>query len=150
MQRHSVTSLETALSLVGGGGGVGLREKHVFCVPAGIAASPVSLLSMGGVCGRSLTVGKILFTGMQIWSLYLVIWLCGASSMLAVSGRGVLRCWSQFSFLLRTTGADNCEKSCSVTHHLLHRLVWYWSWIMPQSRLNSLLAVYSNMRATHV
>ena len=28
---------------------------------------------MGGVCGRSLTAGKILFTGRQTWSLYLVL-----------------------------------------------------------------------------
>ena len=33
--------------------------------------------STGGVCGRSLTVGKILFTGRQTCSLYLVLWLCG-------------------------------------------------------------------------
>ena len=31
---------------------------------------------MGGVCGRSLTEGKILFTGRQTCSLYLVLWLC--------------------------------------------------------------------------
>ena len=41
----------------------------------GIATSPISLLSMGGVCGRSLTAGKILFTGRQTCSLYLVLWL---------------------------------------------------------------------------
>ena len=41
-----------------------------------IAASPISLLSMGGVCGRSLMAGKILFTGRQTCSLYLVLWLC--------------------------------------------------------------------------
>ena len=33
--------------------------------------------STGGVCGRSLTAGKILFTGRQTCSLYLVLWLCG-------------------------------------------------------------------------
>ena len=33
--------------------------------------------SSGGVCGRSLTAGKILFTGRQTCSLYLVLWLCG-------------------------------------------------------------------------
>ena len=32
--------------------------------------------STGGVCGRSLTAGKILFTGRQTCSLYLVLWLC--------------------------------------------------------------------------
>ena len=49
--------------------------KYVYCIP-GIAASLISLLSMGGVCGWSLTAGKILFTGRQTWSLYLVLWLC--------------------------------------------------------------------------
>ena len=58
-------------------GGGGLREKYVFCVPRAISAAPISLLSMGGVCGRSLTARKILFTGRQTWSLYLVLWLCG-------------------------------------------------------------------------
>ena len=38
-----------------------------------IVASPISLLSMGGVCGRSLTAGEIIFTGMQTCSLYLVL-----------------------------------------------------------------------------
>ena len=41
----------------------------------GIAALPISLLSMGGVCGRNLTAGKILFTERQTCSLYLVLWL---------------------------------------------------------------------------
>ena len=58
VQRHSVTSLETATSLAndpswGGGGG---REVCILRSPA-IAASPISLLSMGGICGRSLTAG---------------------------------------------------------------------------------------------
>ena len=77
VQRHSVTSLETTRSLANGPswwwGGEGLREKYVFC-------APISLLSMGGVCGRSLrvcgrslTAGKILFTGRQTCSLYLVL-----------------------------------------------------------------------------
>ena len=51
--------------------GSGLRGNS-----PGIAASPISLLSMGGVCGRSLTAGKIRFTGRQTCSLYLVLWLC--------------------------------------------------------------------------
>ena len=42
-------------------------------------AFPISLLSMGGVCGRSLTAGKILFTGRQTCSLYLVLSLCAAN-----------------------------------------------------------------------
>ena len=40
----------------------------------GIVASPISLLSMGGVCGRSLTPGKFLFAGRQTCSLYLALW----------------------------------------------------------------------------
>ena len=36
------------------------------------------------------------------------------------------------------------------THHPLQRLVWCSSWIAPQVRLNSLLAVYSNICATYV
>ena len=39
----------------------------------GIVVSPISLLSMGGVCGRSLTPGKILFGGRQTCSLYLAL-----------------------------------------------------------------------------
>ena len=31
---------------------------------------------MGGVCGRSLTAGKIFFTGRQTCTIYLVLWLC--------------------------------------------------------------------------
>ena len=50
----------------------------------GIAASPISLLSMGGVCGRSLTAGKILFTGRQTCSLYLVLWLCGYTFLIDI------------------------------------------------------------------
>ena len=49
----------------------------------GIAASPISLLSMGGVCGRSLTAGKILFTGRQTCSLYLALWLCAWNESLS-------------------------------------------------------------------
>ena len=57
VQRHSVTSLETARSLANDPSGGGLRGNS-----PGIAASPISLLSMEGVSGRSLTAGKILFT----------------------------------------------------------------------------------------
>ena len=69
VQRHSMTSQETARSLANGsswGDGCILRFP-------GIAASPISILSMGGVCGRSLAAGKILFTGRQTCSLYLVL-----------------------------------------------------------------------------
>ena len=55
VQRHSVTSLETARSLGnvpswGGGGGGGEGEVGILRSP-GIAASPISLSSTGGVCG---------------------------------------------------------------------------------------------------
>ena len=63
VQRHSMTSLETACSLansssLGGGGAEG-----EVC------------MSMGGVCGRSLTGGKILFTGRQTCSLFSIMTL---------------------------------------------------------------------------
>ena len=65
------TSLETVRSLANDPSL--LREKYVFCVPREwyIVASPISLLSMGGICGRSLTPGKILFGGRQTCSRYL-------------------------------------------------------------------------------
>ena len=80
VQRHSVTSLEAARSFangpslgVGGGGFEGLAEGEVCILRSPvIVASPISLLSVGGVCGRSLTAGKILFTGRQTCSLYLI------------------------------------------------------------------------------
>ena len=60
------------MDLVGGG-----AEGEVCILRSlGIVASPISLSSMGGVCGRSLTAGKIHFTGRQTCSLYLVLWLC--------------------------------------------------------------------------
>ena len=78
VQRHSVTSLETARSLAKGsswvgGGGVAEAEVCILRSP-GIAASPISLLSIVGVCGWSLTSEKILFTGRLTCSLYLVLW----------------------------------------------------------------------------
>ena len=75
VQRHSVTSLETACSLANGPSWGGRRAEGEVCIlrSPGIAASPISLLSMGGVCGRSLAAGKILFTGRQTCSLYLVL-----------------------------------------------------------------------------
>ena len=53
VQRHSMTSNGTARSLANGpsGGGLGMNSP-------GISPSRISLLSMGGVCGRSLTAGK--------------------------------------------------------------------------------------------
>ena len=55
------------------GGGGGAEEEVCTLRSPGIAASPISLLSMGGVCGRSLTARKIIFTGRQICTLYLVL-----------------------------------------------------------------------------
>ena len=74
VQRHSATSHETACSLANGPSWGGGAAGEVCILPSpGIAASPISLLSMGGVCGRSLTAGKILFAGRQTCSLYLVL-----------------------------------------------------------------------------
>ena len=69
MHRHSVTSLENARSLANDPKSGGLRWNS-----PGIAASPIffGYGSTGGVCGRSLTAGKILFTGRQTCYLYLV------------------------------------------------------------------------------
>ena len=71
--RHSRQRPHWLIALVGGGGAD--EEVYILRSP-GIAASPISLLYMRGVCGRSLTAGKILFTGRQACSLYLVLWLC--------------------------------------------------------------------------
>ena len=112
MNRHSLTSLETARSLAngpscGGGGGVLLRKKYVRSMYSpGIAASPISVLSIGGVCGRSLTAGKILFTGRQTCSLYLVLWLCalrysGSSSNWAWSTKNVFKVYFIFQWYIR-------------------------------------------------
>ena len=78
MQRHSTTSLETALSLANGlswGVGGWGRSTYVFCDPRNCSVSYLSF-----VYGRRLTAGKILFTGRQKCSLYLVLWLCGRRS----------------------------------------------------------------------
>ena len=58
--RDSRLRAHLLMALVGGGGAEG---EVCILRSSGIAASPISLLSMGGVCGRSLTAGKILFTG---------------------------------------------------------------------------------------
>ena len=52
--------------------------------------------STGGVCGRSLTVGIILFTGGQTCSLYLVLWLCGI--YVAIPYQGFVRKARIFEF----------------------------------------------------
>ena len=82
VQRHSLTSLETAHSLANALSWGGGAEGEVYILrSSGIAASPISLLSMVGVCGRSLTAGKILFTGRQTCSFYSVLWLCATDAL---------------------------------------------------------------------
>ena len=72
--RHSRLRAHLLMALIRGEGGA---EGEVCILHSqGIAVSPISLLSMGGVCGRSLMAGKILFSGRQTCSLYLVLWLC--------------------------------------------------------------------------
>ena len=58
MQRDSVTSLETARSLANGPSWWGAEGEVCILRSLGITASPISLLSMGEVCGRSLKAGK--------------------------------------------------------------------------------------------
>ena len=80
MQRHSVTSLKTARLLVNDHSGGGAEGEF----PGNCNVSYLSFVygSTGGACGRSLTAGKILFTGRQTCSLYLVLWLCDICSVL--------------------------------------------------------------------
>ena len=54
--RHSRLRAHWLMALLGGGGAA--EEELGILHSPGIAASPISLLSMGGVCGRSLTAGK--------------------------------------------------------------------------------------------
>ena len=68
-------------------GGKGVEGEVCILHSPGIAASPISLLSIGGVCRRSLTAGKILFSGRQTCSLYLVLWLCDANEFETNIGR---------------------------------------------------------------
>ena len=78
MQRHRVTSLETARSLAngpivaGGWGGIPRELQRLL--------SLIGYGSTGGVCGRNLTAGKILSNRRQTCSLYLVLWLCDKRS----------------------------------------------------------------------
>ena len=71
--RHSTLLDHWLMALVGGGGGWGRSMYSAFS--ENCSGSYLSF-SVGGVCGRSLTEGKILFTGKQTCSLYLVLWLC--------------------------------------------------------------------------
>ena len=67
--RHSRLRSHWLMALVAGGWGGILREYQRLLSLIGYGSS-------GGVCGRRLTAGKVLFTGRQICSLYLVLWLC--------------------------------------------------------------------------
>ena len=64
--RHS--SLANGHIVAGAEGGIPLELQRLL--------SLIGYCNTGGVCGRSLTAGKILFTGRQTCSLYLVLWLC--------------------------------------------------------------------------
>ena len=60
--RHLRLRAHWLLVLIGGGGGRCSEGKVCILRSPGVAASHISLFSMVGVCGRSLTAGKILFT----------------------------------------------------------------------------------------
>ena len=79
MQCHSVTSFETAPSLANGPIMAGDR----WGIPRELQRllSPIGYGSTGSVCERSLTAGKILFTGRETCSLYLVLWLCARKAL---------------------------------------------------------------------
>ena len=70
------TSLETARSLINDPSGAGGGGGGEF--PGNCSVSYLSFIygSTGGVCGRSLTAGKIFFTSRQTCSLYIVLWVC--------------------------------------------------------------------------
>ena len=68
LQRHSVTHSKLRahwLMTLVRGGGLGVLQELQRLLSL--------LLSMTGVCGRSLTAGKIILTGRQTCSLYLVL-----------------------------------------------------------------------------
>ena len=77
--RHSKLHADWLMTLVAGGWGELQR-----------LLSLVGYGSTGGVCGRSLTEGKILFTGRQTCSLYLVLWLCGPTAQKITFARPVI------------------------------------------------------------
>ena len=82
MQRHSVTSLETARSLAygplvaGGSGGI-LRELQRLL-------SLIGYGSTGGVCGRSLTEGKFSSLEANMLPLFsiMTLWILGTAMLL--------------------------------------------------------------------
>ena len=79
--RHS--RVETARSLANDPSGRGAEGEF----PGNCNVSYLFFVygSTGRVCGRSLTAGKILFTGRQTCSFYLVLWLCDSSPYLFMS-----------------------------------------------------------------
>ena len=78
--RHSRLRAHWLMALVGGGGGA---EGEVCILRSpGNAASPISLLSMGGVCGRSL-IGRENFLHwkanmLPLFSIMALLWVVGA------------------------------------------------------------------------
>ena len=121
--RHSRLRAHWLMALVEGEGAEG--ELCILRSP-GIAASSISLLSMGRVCGRSLTAGKILFTGRQICSLYLVLWLCGWAAKLA--NKEIPVEWAKFDDAWRNT-QDAFQES--LLYSIAH-VVWkLWSYVRP-------------------
>ena len=83
--RHSGLRAHWLMALVGRGGGKG---KVCILRSPELAAFPISLFSIGGVCGRKLTEGKILFTGRQTCSLYLVLWLWESKHAITLTNTG--------------------------------------------------------------
>ena len=89
--RHSRLRAHWLIAVVAGGWGGIPRELQRLL-------SLIGYDSTGGVCGRSLTAGKILFTGRQTCSLYLVLWLC-AKTITGHSSHNILML--TIDFLLR-------------------------------------------------
>ena len=74
--RHSRLRAHWLMALVGGGGWVWLRKKYVFCVPRGIAASPIWSFVYGRSLWAELNGGENpLHWKANICSLYLALWL---------------------------------------------------------------------------
>ena len=78
--RHSRLLAHWLMTLVAGG------AEGEF--PGNCSVSYLSFVygSTGGVCGRSITARKFLFTGRQTCSLYFVLWLSGAGRFYTLLG----------------------------------------------------------------
>ena len=108
----------------------GLKEKNVFCIPRE-SQRLLSLLSMRGVCGRSLTARKILFTGRQTCSLYLVLWLCGwffkqgilMGIFISWKIEGCIMYTSQVLIIIRCHFSVNCDQL--EENNIRCTLYWY-------------------------